>query len=333
MTRLAIFAPNWLGDAVMALPAIADIHRAAPDASITIAARPSVAPLFQLVPGIAEAVELARPRAVLAGWRELGRELRGREPFDTAILFPNSYRTALVASRAGIPERWGYRTDWRGHLLTRAVTPPHDVHQADYYRELVRALGFPNGPPDPVLAVREGDRAAATMLLQASGWDGRAPLVALAPGAAYGGAKKWPARAFAELVRGLADDGVTCVLVGSATDADATREITTLAGPGAAVLDIAGRTDVPTLAGVVALARAAVSNDSGAMHVAAAVGTPVTALFGPTNEHATAPRAGHVRVLTHPVWCRPCMLRECPIDHSCLEGIGAPRVLDTVRAR
>ncbi len=333
MTRLAIFAPNWLGDAVMALPAIADIRRANPAAAIAVAARPAVAPLFQLVPGIDDVVEVSRPSGALAGWRELGRELRERGAFDAAVLLPNSYRTALMAVRAGIPERWGYRTDWRGHLLTRAIAPPRDTHQVDYYRELARALGCPNGPAEPTLAPRDGDRDAAAQLLRDAGWDGRAPLVALAPGAAYGGAKKWPAASFAELAAGLAADGVASVLVGSPADADTAAEIVSTAGGSATLLNLIGRTDLPALAGVFALCRAAVSNDSGAMHVAAAVGIPVTAVFGPTNERATAPRAAHVQVLTHPVWCRPCMLRECPIDHGCMRGIGAARVLETVRFR
>lgn len=335
MKRLAIFAPNWLGDAVMALPAIADIHRADPSAGIVIAARPAVAPLFALVPGVTEVVELPGPGGLagLAAWRELGGELRDHGPFDAAILLPNSYRTALAAARAGIPERWGYRTDWRGHLLTRAVAPLRDVHQVDYYRELVRALGFPNGSPDPTLVVRESDRESAARLLGRAGWDGRAPLVALAVGAAYGGAKKWPAASFGELAQGLATEGVVSVVVGSAADADAARDVVERAGPEAAPIDLAGRTDLPTLAGVFALCRAAVSNDSGAMHVAAALGLSVTAVFGPTNERATAPRAAGVHVVTHPVWCRPCMLRECPIDHGCMRGIGAARVLETVRIR
>jgi lipopolysaccharide heptosyltransferase II len=332
VTRLLILAPNWLGDAVMALPAIADVRRALPDTRLTVAARGSVAPLFALVPAIDEPVVIDAPHRVrtIGGWRDIGRELRDQGPWEAALLLPNSFRAALMASRAGIPERWGYRTDWRGRLLTRAVAPPRRVHQVDYYRELVRALGFPNGAAEPVLAVGEAPRAAAREILRNAGWDGRTPLVALAPGAAYGGAKRWPPASFAELANGLARDGVACVLVGSPGDAATGREVAAAAG--ASLLDVIGRTDLPALAGVFALSRAVVSNDSGAMHVAAAVGTPVTAVFGPTDERATAPRAPHVTVLTHAVWCRPCMMRECPIDHRCMRGIRADRVLRTLRA-
>src|SRR5882672_10761609 len=147
MNRLVILAPNWLGDAVMALPAIADVRRAAPAAAIAVAARPAIAPLFGLVPDVNETIVLERPAALndVLAWRTLGAALGGSR-FDTALLLPNSMRAALVASRAGIPERWGYRTAWRGSLLTRAIDPPSGLHQAEYYQRLVHALGFVNGP-------------------------------------------------------------------------------------------------------------------------------------------------------------------------------------------
>src|SRR5260370_30434384 len=139
MNRLVILAPNWLGDAVMALPAIADLRRAAPAAFISVAARPSIAPLFTLVPGVNDTLVLGPGAAE-------GLEGKG---FDTALLLPNSTRAALVSRRAGIPERWGYRTGWRGALLTRPIPPARDLHQVEYYQHLVHALGFPKGPIEP----------------------------------------------------------------------------------------------------------------------------------------------------------------------------------------
>src|SRR6266852_3428016 len=146
MKHLVILAPNWLGDAVMALPAIADVRRAAPDATLTVAARPEVAPLFALVPGVNDTILLERRASIgdVGSWRAIGAELAQRG-FDTALLLPNSIHSALVASRAGIPERWGYRTPFRGRLLTRAVARGSGMHQVEYYRQLVCALGFPNG--------------------------------------------------------------------------------------------------------------------------------------------------------------------------------------------
>lgn len=325
VARFVVFAPNWLGDAVMALPAIADVRRAAPDLSLTIAARPAIAPLFSMVPEIDDVVVLESKR----GWES-------RRLFDTAILLPNSLHAALTAWRAGVPERWGYRTDWRRPLLTRAVDPPIGVHQVEYYQRLVGALGFPNGQPlpgEPHVAVSDELRDTGVRELKGAGWDGTRPLVALGPGAAYGSAKRWPPVSFAELVRALANDGIQSVMVGGRADLPVAREIEAALGAprdGDAVLNLMG-TDLPTLVGILHACRAIVSNDSGAMHLGAALGLRVTAVFGPTNERLTRPAGdGHV-VLTSPVWCRPCMMRECPIDHRCMRGVGVDRVVGAVR--
>jgi heptosyltransferase-2 len=263
-------------------------------------------------------------------WREAGTRLRN-ERFELALLLPNSFQSAFSASRAGIAARWGYRTDWRAPLLTRAIAPPKDVHQIEYYRHLVHALGFPNGPAEPAIAVQGHARAAGLDALTGAGWDGRAPLVAVAPGAAYGGAKRWPPDYFGELARSLGTDGIVPVLVGSAADRPTGEELEAACGRGSRLVNLIGRTDLSTLAGVLVHCRALVSNDSGAMHLAAAVGVPVTAIFGPTNDRATRPYGDAHVVLTNQVWCRPCMLRECPLDHGCMRGIQARDVLDAVR--
>jgi heptosyltransferase-2 len=228
----------------------------------------------------------------------------------------------------------------RSRLLTRAVAKPKGSrHQAEYYQHLTRALGMANGPLTPQLRVSDEARQAATRLLTGRGWDGASRLVVLAPGAAYGRAKQWlPAHA-ARLVAQLAASGNTCVLVGSRADAETTRQIAAaapVAGAGrlrsvnpALVIDLAGSTTLGELAAVLTLASACVSNDSGAMHVAAALGTPVVALFGPTIEAETRPLpgpGGWTRVVTAPVWCRPCMLRECPIDHRCMANVSPEMV-------
>lgn len=325
MTRLVILAPNWLGDAVMALPALADVRRALPDAAIAVAARPAVAPLFRLVPAADEVVTVER-----RGWRRIGAELAGRG-YDAALLLPNSFHAALVAVSAGVRERWGYRTDWRGSLLTRAVDPPSGLHQVEYYQQLVHALGFPSGPMEPRLAVPAAARDAARALLARSGWDGSRPLVAIAPGAAYGGAKRWPPERFAELATTLEDQGVQTVMVGSAADRPTAADVVRGFKGRIGLVDLVGRTDLVTLAGVLAACRGLVTNDSGAMHLAVAIGTPVTALFGPTDERATRPLGEAHRVMTAPAWCRPCMLRECPLDHRCMLGIEVAPVAAAAR--
>jgi heptosyltransferase-2 len=325
---IVIVAPNWLGDAVMALPAIVDVRRGEPNVRLVVAARQAVAALFSMVAGVNEVLTLDA-----GGWRESSRRLAGGG-FGTAILLPNSFQAAWVASNARIRERWGYRTDWRGALLTRAVAAPRKVHQVEYYRQLVSALGFPNGSEEPRIVVSGNRRDEAAALLTRAGWDGRTPLVAIAPGAAYGGAKRWHSRSFGELARGLVDDGAAVVMIGTGADRRIANEVEREFKSGGAVkglLDLVGATDLPMLAAVFAHCRALVTNDSGAMHLAAAVGTPVTALFGPTNERATGPIGARHNLIVGEAWCRPCMLRECPIDHRCMRRITVSAVRESAR--
>jgi lipopolysaccharide heptosyltransferase II len=331
VNRLVILAPNWLGDAVMALPAIADVRRAFPEATITIAARSSVAPLFAMVDDVDDTIVLSRAASMMSPstWQEMGAELAGGR-FEAALLLPNSIHSALIANRAGIADVWGYRGNWRGRFLTRAIAPPSGIHQIAYYQHLVDALGCANGSSEPRVNVPGVARDAARTALTEAGWDGRAPLVALAPGAAYGGAKKWPSESFAELASTLAADGISCVMVGSPADAGTGHDVAR-AFTGVALLNLMGRTDLATLAGVLSLSRTLVTNDSGAMHLAAAAGVSVTAVFGPTNERATRPLGDAHVVLTHDIWCRPCMLRECPLDHGCMRGVAPGVVLDAAR--
>jgi heptosyltransferase II len=331
-----VFSPNWLGDAVMALPAVADLRRHASTGRVVVAARAGVAGLWRLAPGIDEVVDIERAGGV-SRWRTLGANaaaIRRAAP-DVAVLLPNSLQTALTAWRAGIPERWGYRRNLRGWLLSRAVPRPRrSLHQVDYYRELVSAMGAVNGPRVPHLELSADTVKAARELLLAEGWARDTRLLGIAPGAAYGGAKRWLPERFAavasELSRGRP---LTAVLVGTDADRGAACAIGAeldkigAAGSRPATINVAGRTSLSQLAGVLALCAAFVSNDSGAMHLAAAVGTPVVALFGPTDERATAPIGARARVVTAGAWCRPCLLRECPLDHRCMTGIEAGAVV------
>jgi heptosyltransferase-2 len=322
----------------MALPAVGDLRRRFPRARLTMAARRSVADLFALSPVVDDVIVLQWNGKLLARRSRRAdvaalRELRA----DASVLLPNSFSSAWLVSRAGIPERWGFATDMRARLLSRAVPRPAiRVHQSEYYRRLVKALGADNGPAEPELAVPDRAIAQAHETLRAAGWDGRRRMVVIAPGAAYGGAKRWPATYFASVVTRLVrDDRAACVLVGSSADAAITRWVRALVPDDErpAVIDLAGSTTLETLMGVLSLATACVSNDSGAMHVAGAVGVPLAALFGPTRERETAPlsgRGGRVEILINHVWCRPCMLRECPLDHGCMKRLSPDRVFATV---
>jgi heptosyltransferase II len=337
VNRIIIFAPNWLGDAVMALPAIADIRRELQQAVIAVAAKPSIAPLFEMVTDVDEvvAIENGLPRD----------ESDGPAKYEAAILLPNSFRSALGARQAGISERWGYRADWRGLLLTRAVARPSGpIHQIDYYQGLTSALGFPSGPTTPRLDASSSARAAGMCALERAGWDRQEPFVVLAPGAAYGGAKRWPADRFGALARQLLDLRFRAVLIGSSGDIETGRSLEAALDGKVAVLNLIGRTNLPALVGVLSMARALVSNDSGALHLGAALGLPVTAIFGPTDERRTGPRGVPIEqfttaeasgplsaLLTTRVWCRPCMLRECPIDHRCMRRISVDSVFEATK--
>ena len=335
--RLLVVSPNWLGDAVMALPAIGDLRRHFPRSRLLVAARKSVAGLFAMTPLADEVVVLEWPGRL---WSRAQRQSDvvklGSLRADVSVLLPNSFASAWLVKSAGIRERWGYAADLRDRLLSRAVPRPTiRVHQSEYYRRLMNGLGIENGSLEPQLVVSKHQMSAARELLGARGWDGVRPFVVMAPGAAYGGAKRWPAEHFADVAAQLIRRQQACVLIGSSADAATTSWVRALVPEDARaqVFDLAGATSLDTLAGVLRLASACVSNDSGAMHLAGAVGVPLAALFGPTRERETAPLSGaggRTDVLINHVWCRPCMLRECPLDHRCMNGLSPDRVMRAV---
>jgi heptosyltransferase-2 len=309
----------------MALPAIAALRAAFADRTLVVAAIGSIAPIFE------EGTAAAQDELLTMDKRTEAESLRGARA-DLAVLLPNSFRTAWVCRQAGIRERWGYKAHGRGLLLTRGVSRPGRMHQAAYYRHLVEALGLPAPDVVPRIAVTPATRARAERFLEQAGVNRTVPLVGIAPGAAYGHAKRWPPRRVAELVARLGQRGAETVLVGAAGDREAGREIESALPAGARVVNLIGRTDLRLLAGLAAACRVFVSNDSGAMHLAAAAGVPVAAMFGPTDDRVTAPLGDH-DVIIHQVFCRPCLLRECPIDHRCMRGITVDAVFDAVARR
>ncbi|MGB2713665.1 MAG: lipopolysaccharide heptosyltransferase II [Vicinamibacterales bacterium] len=319
VTRVVVRAPNWLGDAVMALPAMAAVRRTFPRSTLVVAALPSIAPLFEEMTSAApdEVIKIER-RAEIAHLRN------GR--FDLAILLPNSFRSAWVAKRAGIPHRWGVAASARRMLLTRAVRATKGkVHQSARYLALMERLGITGTDDLPRISLTPPTAARARSLLSNYGIDPSTKLVGFAPGAAYGHAKRWPPARVAQVIARLNERGATGVLVGAADDRDAGREIESALPGSAGIVNLIGRTDLRLLAGVLERCQVFVSNDSGSMHLAAALGVPVVAIFGPTDERVTAPLGSH-DVLLEQVFCRPCMLRDCPIDHRCMKRISVDRV-------
>ncbi len=314
--RLLVRAPNWIGDVVLSLPAVRDLRRSFPGARLSVLARPWVAELYRAVP---EVDEIVPSRGHLAD----ARALRGR--FDAAVLLPNSFATALVARLAGIPERWGYATDGRALLLSRSCRVPAAVRgrsQVYYYRAMLEGLGLATvGPPNATLACPEAWAAEAAALL---GDDG--PWIGVNPGAAYGGAKRWLPERFAAAADLVARRiGAKVAIVGGAAERAIGEAVASeLQSPSRL---LTGETTLAGLVGVLARLRLLLTNDSGPMHLAAALGTPLVAVFGPTDSTETAP-VGHATVVREAVACAPCMLRECPIDHRCMTRVSVDRVAD-----
>ncbi|HEY2434643.1 MAG TPA: lipopolysaccharide heptosyltransferase II [Vicinamibacterales bacterium] len=323
IARLIVRAPNWLGDAVMALPALDAVRRAYADCRIVLAARPQIAPLFE------EDTPAAPDEILIVNRASETAELRGARA-DAILLLPNSFGSAWVAQRAGIAERWGFSGGWRGWMLTRPIRRPRGrLHHVDYYLSLARGLGIEVPPVPPRLTARPPTLAAADLLLQRAGLAPGTRPVGFAPGAAYGHAKRWPPDRVAGVIAALARQNVPAVLVGAAADRDTARAIESSLPAGARVVDLVGRTTLRQLVGVIARCSAFVSNDSGAMHLAAALGVPLTAIFGPTDERVTSP-GGRADLIVRDVFCRPCLLRECPIDHRCMKRIDVDTVFRSV---
>ncbi len=316
--RLLLRAPNWIGDVVLSLPALRDLRRGFPAARLTVLARPWVAKLYEAVPQV-DAVEASRGPAADAA------SLRGR--FDAAVLLPNSFAVALVAWRAGVPERWGYSTDGRGLLLTRRCRVPASVRgrsQVYYYRAMLEGLGLTTeGPPDASLECPPAWSDEADALLGDAG-----PWIGVNPGAFYGTAKRWlPERfgAVADLVaRRL---GARVAIVGGPAERPLGEAIA--AQLRAPVRMLAGETALSGLVGVLKRLRLLLTNDSGPMHLAAALGTPLVAAFGSTDWSETAPVGRNaVLVRAEGIDCSPCLLRECPVDHRCMTRVGVDRVAE-----
>lgn len=333
VARLVVRTPNWLGDAVLALPALGALRRHFKDAHLTIATPAGFAPLFK-------EDTPAKPDTVLALPKSNAdiRRAFAEGQFDLGILMPNSFRSAWILKKAGVPQRWGFPTSLRGWMLTRTPVkiPVHGVqHQSEYYRSLVRGFGIPCGDEAPQMRATSATWQGGVELLTRVGVDLKRRVAVLAPGAAYGQAKQWPPVRVAELaLRLVRDRDMNCVLVGAGHDRDAARQIESWMRERAPealprIVDLTGRTTLTELIAVLARADVVVSNDSGAMHVAAALGRPIVATFGPTDERATRPVGAHT-VLTAPAFCRPCHLRDCPIDHRCMKRITADSVFAAV---
>ncbi|HUY27641.1 MAG TPA: lipopolysaccharide heptosyltransferase II [Candidatus Binataceae bacterium] len=324
--RILVKEVNWLGDVVMSLPALRAVRRAWPDAHLAILIKRELAGVFDGAGWLDEVIpySLARGMRGLGDRRRIIAEIRARN-FDLAVLFPNSFDSALWPAIARVPRRAGYATDRRGALLTNRARPTPlalQAHQANYWLEMVRSTIGASGDTADF-----GIEAHAPHLDKMRAWlDGRrkragARLIALGPGAAFGPAKEWPANHYARLIDILAErHGAECVLVGAPGERARCAEIA--AGSRAGAIIAAGETDIGGLMATLALADGFIGNDSGAMHAAAALGRPTVGIFGSTNPVRTGPMGASARVLWRHLECSPCLARTCRFGHyNCLVEI------------
>jgi heptosyltransferase-2 len=325
-TKILVRATNWLGDAVMSLPAIRAVRDALPGAHLTVLARPTVADLYAREGAIDGMMLYA------GGRRETAAALR-RESFDCALLLPNSFDAALLAWMARIPRRIGYSRDARRWLLTEAIPPPESGeiprHQRFYYLELLRRAGLIHEYPPCVdirLDGRDAARAAGREALLAGGVT--EPVIGVSPGAAYGDAKRWLPERFAESAAMVARIRAASVaLFGSAAERPLCESIAgTIRAADVRVRNFSGETTLGQFIDLAAACGLFLTNDSGAMHIASALGVPTVTVFGATDETTTGPTGAWARIVREQVECSPCLLRACPIDHRCMTRVTADRV-------
>jgi heptosyltransferase II len=324
--KALIVAPSWIGDTVMAQPLFARLHERAPGLELHALAPRWVAPVLKRMPEIAGVIDSPFGHGQLslkARW-SLARDIAG-QGFARAYVLPNSLKSALVPFMAGIPERVGFTGESRlglinvRHTLDKVALP----QMAERFAQLAEPVGapLPRPIPLPVLASSREQQAASFALLGLNRPD---KLVIFCPGAEYGPAKRWPARHFATLAGELVARGYTVWSLGSPKDAPVGDAIAAL-GPAA---NLCGKTSLDQAIDLIAAADFVVCNDSGLMHVAAALGRPLTALYGSSSPGFTPPLSPLAKIVSLQLDCSPCFKRECPLGHlDCLEKLDPQRVL------
>ncbi len=328
--KILIRSTNWIGDAVMTTPAVRSIRKNFPNSEISILVLPWVSDIFKYSPHVDKLIyydKKGNHRGLKGKWR-LGREL-GKENFDCAILLQNAFEAAFLATVAQIPVRGGYTTDGRGLLLTHKIKKNaaiHLKHQVYYYLEMVAGLGIQTTESNKIeIFIPDNLQQDSQKRLQqeTNGAISSAPLIGINPGAAYGPAKKWPVAKYAALAKKAFDElGAVIAVFGTSADANAAKHIRETLPNDAIMCDFTGRTTLMEAISLIKQCNVFVTNDSGLMHVAAALNVPLSAIFGSTDHIATGPFSDNSLIIRKEIYCSPCKKPECPEKHlQCLTGI------------
>ena len=330
--KVLVKGPNWLGDALLSFPAVSALKALFPDSRLEVLTRRPLDDLWGLHPAVDRVIGYQVPSGIRRVGMEfaLGRDLR-KQGFDIYLALPRSFSSALIGFWAGIPVRVGYSSEGRGWLLTERV--PRDdgvlrLHRSDYYMQLIRRLGEVFRPPPVSLKVPEEERRWAERTIRSLGIEG--DFVGFNPGATYGEAKCWFPERFAELGKRLVKEGIKVVIFGTLPEKELNERISQEIGEGC--FDLTGRTTIRQLLALLERARLLVTNDTGTMHAAAAVGTRVVAIFGSTDPAVTSPLGEGHRVIYHRLPCSPCLKRTCPCGHNrCMDLVTVQQVYEAVQ--
>jgi heptosyltransferase-2 len=334
--KILVRETNWIGDAVMSIAALRELRRIFPDSHITLHMRSWADALFRDADFIDELVTFDKHRWAVKDVYDNSQFLKD-DHFDLAVLFPNSFESALTSFMTRVPRRIGYNKDVRGLLLTDPIAVPewkNRRHEVFYYLHLVgeverRILGrdtVSQAVPDISLNISDERKQAARSRLAALGVDLTKKLVVLGAGSANSRAKRWPVDRFAELNDRLRSElDATMLLLGSKDEVKIARQLADLSTT--APIDLTGATQLDEAAAFLAAADLMISNDMGLAHLAPAVGTPTIVLFGPTNPETTRPFSQNAHIIRKEVECSPCIYRDCPIDHRCMTRISVDEVM------
>ncbi|MEN6622383.1 MAG: lipopolysaccharide heptosyltransferase II [Smithella sp.] len=330
INKILIRGTNWIGDAILTIPAVESIRAAYPKAHIAVLAKPWVADIYKLFSDINEIIIYEKKYDNIIGVFQLAHLLR-KKKFDTAILLQNAIEAAIIAFAAGIPQRAGYNSDGRGILLTHRVQRTREIrklHQTDYYLEMVKALGCASVNKEMHLETKIS-RNNAQRVLQKYIPDPAKEIVALAPGATYGPAKRWFPDRFAKIADKIAAEfPCQIILLGGKSDWNVAEEVCRYSSNN--LINLAGVTNLEEAIYLISQCRIMISNDSGLMHIAGALNVPTIAIFGSTNPATTSPVGNQSIVVHQDISCSPCLKKTCPTDFRCMEMISVEEVWQTV---